>query len=179
MTGSSLMDHSFKVLGADRQSHHGGTGTWTPGKPRLVRGELRACYRGIHYCRPDQLVMWLGPTIWLFDDLTPDETVDAVDKMVTRKGRVTEQLTTWNDRTARLFAADCAESALVYIPESHRGPFVEAISAARAFARGEIGDRERAAAWDAARAAARDAAWAAARAAQTELLFQYLSGAKS
>jgi len=159
----------YKVLSESQTSHHGGTGKWVKGRARNVKGELMPCRNGLHYCTRDQLVGWLGPQIWLFEDLSPDETVDGGDKMVTRKGRVVERLETWNDMTARLFAADCAEQALRFIPESHREPFAAAISVARGFARGEISDSERAAAWDAARDAARaaagDAAWAAAWAA--------------
>jgi len=163
----------YKVLGEDQLSHHGGSGRWKKGRWRSVKGELSPCNNGIHYCRPDQLVHWLGPQIWVFEDGTPNETIDAGDKMVTRKGRVVEQLETWNDCTARLFAADCAETALRFIPGPHQAPFVVAINAARGFARGEIGDKERAAAgaaagaaaWAAAGAAARAAAGAAARAA--------------
>ena len=153
--------HGYKVLGYNTKSYHGGSGVWTPGKPRSVRGELEACRRGIHYCRRDQLIRWLGPTIWTFEDLTPEETIDVGDKMVTRKGRILERVEAWDETTARLFAADVAEAALVYIPESHRDPFVAAINAAREFARGEISDEQRAAAWAAAWAAARDAAWGA------------------
>src|SRR6185437_8053824 len=132
----TMTEHlAYKVLGTDLRSHHGGTGVWTPGKWSSVQGEIVACQRGIHYCRRDQLVQWLGPTIWLFEDGAPGETVDAGDKMVTRKGRIVEQVETWNETTARLFAADVAEVALVYIPESHRDPFVAAINAARGFAR--------------------------------------------
>ena len=156
---------AYKVLGEAQDSHHGGTGKWRKGQWRTVTGALIPCQSGIHYCRRGQLVQWLGPTIWLFEDGTPDETIDHGDKMVTRKGRIVERIETWNETTARLFAADVAEAALVYIPESHRDPFVAAINAARGFARGEIGDKERAAAWAAARAAAGAAAWDAAGAA--------------
>ena len=195
--------NAYKVLAADQSSHHGGSGKWRKGQWCTVDGVLVPCRNGIHYCRRDQLVQWLGSAIWLFEDGSPDETIDGGDKMVTRKGRIVERVETWNERTARLFAADCAEMALVYIPESHRDPFVAAINAARGFARGEIGYKElaaaRAAAWAAAEAtaratarataardaAARDAAWAAARATaardaaravQTEILFEYLDG---
>lgn len=155
---SDLRGATFKVLGDRQQSHHGGTGRWVKNRWRTVDGPLEPCRNGIHYCKPEQLVQWLGPTIWLFEDGTPDETIDHGDKMVTRKGRVVERLETWNDTTARLFAADVAEEALRFIPGSHQEPFVAAVNAARGFARGEIGDKERDAAW----AAARDAALAAA-----------------
>jgi hypothetical protein len=163
----SLFDARFKVLGDDHQSHHGGTGTWRKNHWRSVKGAIVPCQNGIHYCKPEHLIEWLGPAIWLFEDGTPDETIDCGDKVVTRKGRVVKRLDTWNETTARLFAADCAEMALGFIPGDHQAPFVAAISAARGFARGEISDKERAAAGAAARAAAwdaaGDAAWAAAR----------------
>ena len=157
--------YQFKVLGDNKTSYHGGDGRWVKNRWRTAEGDLVPCENGIHYCRQDQLVRWLGPQIWLFEDGTPDETLDAGDKLVTRKGRVVQRLDTWNETTARLFAADCAEAVLQLIPESRREPFTAAVAAARGFARGEISDEERAAAWDAAGAAARAAAWAAAGAA--------------
>ena len=175
----SPLGSCFKVLGAERQSHHGGNGTWQKGRWRSVKGEIVPSSNGIHYCKPEHLVRWLGPTSWVFEDGSPDETVDAGDKLVTRKGRIVERVETWNDRTVRLFAADCAETALVYIPESHHGPFVAAIAAARGFARGEVSDAERFAAWAAAGAAARAAARDAANRSMTALLFEYLEGHRS
>ena len=165
-----MTELAYKVLGDAQQSHHGGTGKWRKGQWRTAKGELVPCQNGIHYCTRDQLVHWLGPTIWRFEDGTPHDTLDAGTKMVTRKGRVVERVTTWNETTARLFAADCAEVALVYIPEQHREPFVDAINAARGYARGEASA--------AARAAASAAAWDAAWDAQTALLFDYLEGRK-
>ena len=94
--------------------------------------------RGIHFCRRDQLARWLGPQIWTFEDGSPDETIDAGDKMVTRKGRVLARFETWNETTARLFAADCAEAVLPIFerdyPNDDRPR--KAIEAARLFARG-------------------------------------------
>lgn len=165
----------YKVLAADQTPHHGGTGRWVKKRWRTVGGPLVPCANGIHFCRRDQLVGWLGPTIWLFEDGSPDKTVDAGDKMVTRRGRIVERVDAWNDVTARLFAADCAEAVLHLIPESHRVPSDHAVGSARAFARGKISDSERAAAGAAAGAAAE----AAARAAQTDLLFSYLEGIRS
>ena len=153
--------YQFKVLGEKQNSCHGGDGRWAKNRWRTAEGGLKPCRNGIHYCRQDQLVRWLGPQIWLFEDGTPDETLDAGDKMVTRKGRVVRQLDSWNEMTARLFAADCAEAVLHLIPESRREPFTACVVAARGFACGEISDEERAAAEAAAEAAARAAAEAA------------------
>jgi hypothetical protein len=197
----------YKVLAFDQSSHHGGSGKWVKKRWRSVEGELVPCANGIHYCQHEHLIRWIGPTIWIFEDGTPDETINNGDKMVTRKGRVVERLDTWNETTARLFAADCAELALSVIPSDHQAPFVAAINAARGFARGEISDAERSAArsaaesaaWSAARSAAESAAWSAAWSAarsaaesaarsaaesaawsaQTEILFDYLEGRRS
>jgi hypothetical protein len=96
----------YKVLDGGK-SCHGGSGTWTPGKWRRVRGEVIACVRGIHYCRGAQVLPWLGPELWLFEDGSDDHD-DWAGKCVTRRGRVTERIETWNERTARLFAVDRA-----------------------------------------------------------------------
>ena len=176
------MTAGYKVLDAGQSSYHGGSGKWVRNRWRTVQGELEPCRNGIHYCRADQLVCWLGPTIWRFEDGSPDETVDHHDKMVTRKGRVVERLATWNEMTARLFAADCAEMVLPIFERRCPGDDRprRAIEAARLFARGEIDAAAEAAAEAAAGAAAWaaawDAAWDAAWAHQTVLLFDYLEG---
>jgi hypothetical protein len=93
------------------------------------------------------------------------EVLDAGDKIIVRKARIVEHLTGWNERTARLAAADFAEAVLpIYeakYPNDDRPR--KAIEAARAFANGEIDTAARDAARDAAWDAAEAAAWAAAR----------------
>src|SRR5690606_3563865 len=101
------------------------------------------------------------------------------DKLVTCRVRLICRLDRWNDVTARLFAAACAEAALRGERMSGREPDARswaAVEAARAFARGEISWAQADAASKAAKAAVRAArtdsagAWAAkdaARAAAT------------
>lgn len=170
-----------------------GKGVWKPGVWRTASTPLIPCKRGIHYCRRDQIVGWLNSELWLFEVAPDAEMLDHGDKLVCSKGRTLERIDAWNETTARLFAADCAEQALQFIPGDHQQPFVEAINAARGFARGEISDAQRAdaraaagkaagaAAWAAAWApwAAAEAARAAARAWQTDRLFDYLEGRAS
>lgn len=150
---------NLKVLGADRESFHGGCGKWKKGRWRTVRGPIEPCLNGLHYCRDRQILVWLGPALWVFEDGSPGETIDTGDKMVTRRGRIVAKIEKWNDRTARLFAADCAEHVLHLYENKHPGDDRprKAIEAAREFANGEID----AAAWDAAGDAAGDAerAW--------------------
>ena len=168
----------YKVLHADGRAFHGGSGSWPlpkgkPGRWLTVKGELVPCGNGLHLCRRQDLVRWLGPAI--FEAEYDGELVDGGDKIVVRKARLLRRIDTWNETTARLFAADCAESVVHLIPESDRGPFTEAIRVARLFARGEYDDKARDAAWAAAGAAAEDAAWPA----QTDLLFDYLEGRRT
>ena len=173
----------YKVLGDGGRAHHGGRGSWPlpsgkrPGKWLEVDGDIRPCVRGLHLCRKPDLVHWLGPTIWIAE---ADESnlVAADDKVVVHRARLLSRLDTWNETTARLFAADCAKDAVRRCRKAgiEIDPRVEeCIRVVYRYARGEATGAER----DAARAAAWAAAWDAARADQTALLFQYLSGEKS
>ena len=157
-----------------------GKGVWKPGVWRTASTPLIPCQRGIHYCNRGQIVGWLNVELWLFEPHKDAELLDHGDKLVCSKGRIVERIDAWNETTARLFAADCAEQVVHLIPESHREPFTNAIQVARLYARGECDAAARAAAGAAARAAGRDAAWTAAWTAarewQTVRLFDYLEG---
>ncbi len=159
----------YKVLGENRRPCHGGYRPWplSDGKWRSVRGPLIPCQHGLHLCRRKDLVHWLGPTIWAAE-YEGEMIVHDDSKIVVRKARLLYQFETWNERTARLFAADCAEYALRLTKKNgvvfDQRPFRAAIRAARAFAKGEISDEAYAAA-DSAYSAARSAAYSAARSA--------------
>ena len=163
MTDTPAAPRYYKSLGQDRQPHHGGRGQWPePGTWLEVAGTIIPCKHGLHLCTEAQLLSWLGPTIWEVEAGGP--VVDAGDKCVTARARLLRQLP-WDERSARLFAADCAEHVLhqfTAVRPADRRP-ARAIAAARAFARGEIDAAARAAAGAAARDAAQDAARAAAR----------------
>src|SRR5438067_1243685 len=104
-----MSDLHYKFTRAGGRATHG-RGVWHPGVYRTASPPLIACQRGIHYCKGRNLVPWLHEELWLFED--DGDSLDAVDKMVTTRGRITERVETWNERTARLFAADCAEAVL-------------------------------------------------------------------
>ena len=53
----------YKVL-ENLNSCHGGSHTWTLGEWFEVQGELIPCENGIHLCRPQDLIYWLGPDIY-------------------------------------------------------------------------------------------------------------------
>ena len=153
----------FKVLGENGQAFHGGSGKWSlptadgPGEwMPVIEDELVPCKNGYHLCRKQDLLQWLGPT--LYEAEYRGEMVVADDKIVVREARLLRKLDTWNERTARLFACDCAER-VVRLTNDER--CVGAIAVARRYANGEATSEELAAAWAAARNAA--VAWAAAR----------------
>lgn len=134
---------------------------------------IEPCERGYHLCEGEsQLVEWLGPSIWEAE--WRGDRIDAGDKIVVSEARLVRKLDTWNDRTARLFACDCAERVLSIFESKYPGDSRPrtVIEVSRRFA---VGDASRAEL-----DAARGAAWAAARDAerkwQAERLRQYLFG---
>jgi hypothetical protein len=173
---------TYKVLSANGSPCNGGSGTWhlpkgkRPGKwMEPIEGKLIPCKNGYHLCRRKDILQWFNESI--YEAEYRGEIIKQDDKVVVREVRLLRKLN-WDDKTARLFAADCAERVLEIFERKHPDDPRprQAIEAARAFARGEINQRDRAAAGDAAWAAA----WAAAEAAeqkwQTRRLFEYLDG---
>jgi hypothetical protein len=157
----------YKVLREDGSAHHGGRGRWPlpagdePGEWLEVKGALIPCKRGLHLCRPQDLVHWLGPAIFVAE-YDGDELVEDGNKIVVRRARLLRR-TAWDRSMAVTFAADCAERVLPIFEKSR--PKDErprkAIAAARADAA-------------AAYAAAAGAAAAAERKWQTERLEELL-----
>jgi hypothetical protein len=148
-----------------------GPGEWMPEVPVVL------CESGYHATTIEHAREWLHEVAYLVE--LSGEVVDGGTKVVAPRARLLSRIETWHERSARHFAADCAERVLPTF--EHMRPADDrprkAIEAARAYADGRItaaagaaardaaGDAAGAAARDAAGAAARDAAWAAARAA--------------
>jgi hypothetical protein len=160
----------FKVLNADRTPFWGGSGQWpVEGEWLEVKGPLEPCANGLHVCHgEEQLLHWLGPAIWTVEvDGEQIEHNADTPKLVVRRARLVQRVEAWTERTARLFAADCAERSLRYYereyPNDQRPR--QAITVARRFANGQATTNELDTAWAAAWAAAGAAAGAAARAA--------------
>ena len=165
------MEAYYKVLGNNGRAGNGGTGVWPlphdghPGAWLAVEPPLRPCAHGLHLCRRADLIHWLGPTIWRAEIDSGAERVECDDKVVVSRARLISRVTTWTDRTARLFAADCADHALSRERAAGREPDDRswaAIQAARDYAEGRITEAAVAATRGAAGAAAREAAVAAA-----------------
>ena len=171
-----MTERLFKVLNEDGSACHGGHGTWhLPESDRpgdwmpIIEGELIPCKNGYHLCREQDLVHWLGEAI--FEVEYRGEQVDSGDKIVVREARLLRRCENWNERTARLFACDCAEHVLHIFEQQYPGHNQprHAIETSRKYAGGNATKAELAAAGAAARTAAgagpRDAAGAAAGAA--------------
>jgi len=164
----------YKVLSEGGAAYRGGTGVWhlpkgkRPGKWMPPIPKPKPYVRGYNVCRREDLVEWLGPEIYEVE--IRGVKIQVIDKTVVEQARLLRRLDTWTERTARLFACDCAERALA-LTDSPDQRSVEAISVARRFANGAATKQELAAArdaawdaateWQAATKAADDAAWAA------------------
>jgi len=130
-----------------------------------AEGKLDICNNGLHVCDDaGDLLFWLSAEIWIVEWKGESVRSDKDHKRVVRSARLLRKVAAWDDRSARLFAADCAERVLPIFegeyPDDDRPR--KAIEAARAFANGNITESELAAAGD----AAEDAAWAAGDAAE-------------
>jgi hypothetical protein len=163
----------YKVLAADGISpQHGGSGKWfipkgkRMGKWMPAIKNIQLCARGYHFVNIEQLPQWLGPTLYEIE--VRGQIIHEADKSVAEQARLIRKVKTWNDKTLRLYAADCAERVLgLYekqYPKDDRPR--KAIQATRDFANGLITkDAAHAAAYAAYAANAANAAAAAAAAA--------------
>ena len=88
-----------------------------PGEWVHAEGAIGLCANGIHACLTcsDLLVGWyLDEELYIIE--LDGEIVRGYDKCCARSGRLLRRLDTWNEQTARLFAADCAESVADHHP---------------------------------------------------------------
>lgn len=162
----------YKVLGAKGEAVHGGRGSWflpvgkRPGKwmPKIDAPAL--CSRGYHLTTVDHLSEHLSCARLICEAEIRDDVVVGDNKVVVGQARIVKAWK-WDDRMARLFAADCAERVLpsfeARYPSDDRPR--RAIDAARGFANGTVTEVGPAAAAAAAAAYSADAAYSAAAAA--------------
>ena len=135
-----------------------------PGKWLHTKGPLELCVNGIHVCEFQNLLVWADAQ--LFEVEVNGEGIVGDNKTVFQSARLVRKVETWNDRTTRLFAADCAEHVahLWKAPAGVTWKPADTIDVVRRFANGEATRDELAAASDAAWAAS-DAAWVSSDAA--------------
>ena len=157
-------------------------GTWTPGEwmPRVERLEM--CQSGYHVCTIDQAIKWLDAECYEVE--VRGDSLEAGDKSCHQQARLLRRVENWNERTARVFACDCAGHVLHLYEAQHPDDdrVRNCIEVARRYANGQATANEMFAAWAAAWATAQATAWDAARAAaraverkwQVERLQEYL-----
>lgn len=145
----------FKVLDKNGYPLHGGVGRWylpqdgEPGDWMPHVSNLIPCKRGYHLCRPTDLPYWLGPTIYEAEACPGYRLIYDDIKVVTSKARLLRKLESWNERTMRLFAADCVEHVLPNLGVRYPSDLPrEAIRLARLYANGgaskpELADHSR------------------------------------
>jgi len=92
---------------------------------------------GFHLCAARNLCEWIGATLWIAE--AGKERIEEPHQIVVRRARLIRRVDTWNEKTARLFAADCAEHALKRERKAGREPDErswDAVRVVRAHARG-------------------------------------------
>ena len=151
----------YKVLAVDGVSpQHGGSGKWfvpkggRVGKWMPAIKDIASCSRGYHFVTLEQLPRWIGPT--LYEVEVRGQIIHESDKSVAEQARLVRRIETWNDKTLRLYAADCAERVVSLYEKDYPTDTRprKAIQAARDFANGKITAEELNAAANAAYAAA-------------------------
>lgn len=151
------------------------------------------CVIGVHGCRTlvDMLRGgWLNEELYVAELRGP--IVNAEDKVAGRSGRLCYRIEAWNEQTARLFAADCAETVAHLHPIvaptvravrrcafglASPSDLVAAEDAAEVAAEVAAGTAAWVAVWVAAGTAARDAAWNVARTAAWDAAMAAAGGA--
>lgn len=161
-----MMTSYYKVLQEDGVTSLYGYGEWPEGEwLPPVKGKLALCSHGYHLCRPQDIVYHIGPVICPAEVAEGVEVIEEANKVVVRGPvRRLAPLATWNEKSQRLWACDCAERVLYLYEQRHPGDDRprRAIEVARRYARGEATTEELGTARVAARAAAYLAAFAAA-----------------
>lgn len=136
----------YKILDANLCSMYGGEYRWTLGEwaPEVP---IIPCASGYHVCQESDLVYWLGPVIAECEvgrTIRHVSHLGSVAKTVTDRCRIVRVFETWNERTQRLFACDCAEHVLPLYECKHPldDRVRKAIEMTRAYAVGEVGIRK-------------------------------------
>ena len=159
----------YKVLGKGGVPCNGGTGQWSlpmgkkPGGWMPKIDNIVPCQRGYHLCRAEDLICWLNEEIYEAEGR--GKSIRHENKDVFEQARLIRKIETWNERTDRLFAVDCAEHVLPIFEKQYPNDDRprKAIHAARDFVDGKISKESLDAARDAEGRVAwtGDVAWAA------------------
>ena len=157
----------YKILNKEHKSCNGGNGKWKPNiwMPKLEL-PLIPCEHGYHLCRKKDLINWLDSEIWVAEGR--GKKIICSDKVVFQEARIVKKIQSWNEKTIRLFACDCADHVLKNFEDKYPDDkrVRNCIDVARDYANGVVSEKElstaESAAWSAAESAAESAAWSAA-----------------
>jgi hypothetical protein len=101
-------DYAYKFLSSGRigpfSRFEWPEDTWV-----TATGPPRACFRGIHACRAEDLPYWLGEELWRVELAEP--VLQHSEKVVAAGGRLRERVTGWTAELAASFAVYSAERA--------------------------------------------------------------------
>lgn len=121
----------YRVLDLDGRAIHRDKGQWKlpeEGQPGEwmppITGQLSPHGNGYDLYSIADLLDWLGPVIWKTDWRNKPLSRDYLrsgNKLIVREARLLSRVTTWNERTARLLAADCAEHVLPSFESAYPG----------------------------------------------------------
>ncbi len=103
-----------------------------------VRGRLEMCEKGYHLMRNEAVLEWLGSRLFIAEAVA-EILRDVREKLCCTTARLIQEVTTWNERIARLFACDCAEHVQ---PPDADPCSLACIAVARRFANGEAIEQE-------------------------------------
>jgi hypothetical protein len=137
------------------------SGDWTP----ALNGDPINCKYGYHFCELPDLPVWCLATLYELEVEPGGMVIRYDDKSATTaRCRLVRQIEAWDERTARIFACDCAVRVLPIFERKRPGDLRPrwAIETARRYVDGHATDAELAAAVDAAQDAAMAAAMAVA-----------------
>jgi hypothetical protein len=115
-----VTDLAFKFTRPDATAPFTGF-AWQPGEWVEAEGELALCRNGIHACRVEALPRWIGEELWRIE--VDDVEIEHEGVVIARRGRLLEQVESWNDETARELARSCAARARE-LAEEHPDPMI-------------------------------------------------------
>jgi len=139
---------------------------WKKGWMPAIKGILVACENGYHLMREQDIIHWLGAVLWEVE--YRGELLESSDKVVVREARLVKKIDTWNEKTQRRFACDCAKHVLHIFENEHPNDFRvrDCIEVARQYANGKAAlddlNAARSTVWGAG-----NSAWATARASRS------------
>jgi len=97
------------------------------------------CEHGYHLCQREDLIQWLNKEIYEAEG-RGDFIRHDNNKDVFPEARLIRKIDNWDDRTARLFCADCSEHVLYIFETKHPGDnrIRKCIQTVRDFANGKV-----------------------------------------